>query len=109
MGRTGLLGAALAAALALGACAARDFTREGATQDQFKAEEAACRAQVDEMMRRERNIVDDRQTTLGRYDERSGRTMLPTQMAQRDDSNRSGRLMENCMKARGWTPVKKGP
>jgi hypothetical protein len=81
------------------------YTREGATDEQKRADQAQCRAQVDELMVKERAIVDDRESTIGATD-RMGRTQLPQQMAARDDRNRSSRLMENCMVARGWTARK---
>ncbi len=98
----------LAATLALAACAEPQYSRDGATDDQKRKDEALCRSQVDELMIKERAIVDDREATIGATD-RMGRTQLPQQMAARDDRNRSVRLMESCMVARGWTAKKSGP
>jgi hypothetical protein len=99
---------ALTTSFALAACTASDYSRDGATDDQKRRDQSLCKAQADELMIKERAIVDSREATIGATD-RMGRTQLPEQMAQRDDRNRSGRLMENCMTARGWTPKKSGP
>jgi hypothetical protein len=93
----------LAAVLALAACGAPQYSRDGASDDQRRRDEGLCRAQVDELMIKERNIADDRQVTLGGTDDRLGRSQLPRQMAASDDRNRSRTLMGNCMQARGWT------
>jgi hypothetical protein len=96
-----------AAALTLAACAPQ-YSREGADAAQLRRDEALCRAQVNDMMGRERAIVADRETTLGAKDQQLGRTQLPQQFRDRDDSNRSGKLMQSCMSARGWTVSKSG-
>ena len=98
----------LAAVFALAACTDPKYTRDGATDEQRRADQAQCQAQVDERMIKERAIVDDREATIGATD-RMGRTQLPQQMAARDDRNRSSRLMESCMVARGWTATKSRP
>ena len=97
-----------AGTLALAACMDPQYSREGATDDQKRQDEARCKVQVDELMIKERAIVDDREATIGATD-RMGRTQLPQQMAARDDRNRSVKLMENCMTARGWTAKKSKP
>jgi hypothetical protein len=99
---------AAAALAALASCtSAPEYSRDNASDDQRRTDEALCRAQVDSLMVKDRNIAADRQATLGGIDERHGRSQLPHDMAARDDRNRSRRLMRNCMSARGWT-VKKG-
>jgi hypothetical protein len=101
--------ALLVVLLALAACAAPSYSKNGATDDQRRKDEALCRAQVDDMMGKERGIVADRQATLGATDDRLGRTQLPQDMRARDDHNRSSKLMRSCMSARGWTVNKTGP
>jgi hypothetical protein len=93
--------------LALAACAPQ-YSREGADDAALRRDEALCRAQVNDMMGRERAIVADREATLGAKDQQLGRTQLPQQFRDRDDSNRSGKLMQSCMSARGWTVSKSG-
>ncbi|HJQ56943.1 MAG TPA: hypothetical protein VJ890_08560 [Vineibacter sp.] len=97
-----------ASALSLAACAPQ-YSRDGADDAALRRDEALCRAQVNDMMGRERAIVSDRETTLGAKDQQLGRTQLPQQFRDRDDSNRSGKLMNSCMSARGWTVSKSGP
>lgn len=97
---------ALVGGLALAACSGADYTRDGATDDQRRQDEALCRAQIQDLVAKERGIVADREATVGATDQRLGRTQLPGQMAARDDSNRSGRLMSSCMSQRGWTTKK---
>jgi hypothetical protein len=89
---------------ALASCTnAPEYSRDGASDDQRRTDEALCRAQVDSLMVKDRNIAADREATLGATDERFGRSQLPRDMAAREDRNRSRRLMQNCMSARGWT------
>ncbi|HKU94292.1 MAG TPA: hypothetical protein VJR58_03400 [Vineibacter sp.] len=97
---------ALAVGLALAACSGPDYTRDGATDDQRRQDEALCRSQIQDLVAKERGIVADREATIGATDQRLGRTQLPSQMAGRDDSNRSGRLMSSCMSQRGYTTKK---
>ena len=98
--------AVAALALLLAGCAGRDFNKEGATEDQFRNDEAACRGQVDTLTARDRNFDTDRGATLGNTDARLGTARLPTQLGQRSESNRGGKMMEACMRQRGWTPAK---
>lgn len=107
MSRSGLSSVCVLA-LALAACAPQ-YSREGADAAQLRRDEGLCRAQVNDMMGRERGIVADRDATLGETDRRLGRTQLPQQLRDRDDSNRSSKLMQACMSARGWTVTKSGP
>ncbi|MCW5749243.1 MAG: hypothetical protein KIT36_23840 [Alphaproteobacteria bacterium] len=97
----------MALSLLLAACGTPQYDREGGNDDKRRRDEALCRAQVNEMMGRERAIASDREATLGSTDQRLGRTQLPQQMRDRDDSNRSSRLMESCMSARGWKVSKR--
>ena len=94
--------AALFAACVLSACD-EGYTREGASDEQYKRDTSACRSFTGEMMTKERGINSDREATLGASDRQLGRTQLPQQMAQRSDSMRSEKLMDMCMQQRGWT------
>ena len=108
--RIALVALSVVALAALASCTsarAPEYSRDGASDDQRRTDEALCQAQVDGLMVKDRNIAADRQATLGATDERLGRSQLPRDMAARDDRNRSRTLMRNCMSARGWT-VKKG-
>lgn len=96
--------AVLATALTLGACAAKDFTKEGASEEQFVNDESLCRAQVRKMTIVQRNIDDSRQDTFRGDRERFGQTALPDAMSATAEQSRTGKLMENCMQARGWQP-----
>jgi len=97
------IGAALLAVCLLSACGP-DYVRENANDDQYKRDIASCNAFVGEMMSKERGINMDREATVGATDARLGRPRLPQQMAQRSDTLRSDKLMDMCMKQRGWTP-----
>lgn len=97
--------AALAlAALLLGACAAQDFTKEGANEEQFVRDEQLCRAQVRRMTVSQRVVDDSRRDTHRTDQARTGQSTLPDMMATQGEQRSSARLMENCMVARGWTP-----
>jgi hypothetical protein len=93
-----------AAAFAVVGCAATDFTKEGASQEQFARDELLCRGQVSKMTAVQRNIEDSRQDTFRGDQERFGQTALPDTMSAMGDKRRTGKLMENCMQARGWQP-----
>ncbi len=94
----------LAAALVLAGCAAKDFTKEGASETQFLDDESLCRSQVRKMTATQRDIDDSRQDTFRADQQRFGQTVLPDTMAAMGDKNRTAKLMENCMQARGWQP-----
>jgi hypothetical protein len=85
-------------------CVSNDYVvKEGESGPKFTQDEAQCRVQVNEMMKANRNIEDDRQGTMRNVADDQGQTALPTQMANTADNNRSNRLMSNCMTSRGWT------
>ena len=100
--RTVLATVAIVAGLA--GCAARDFTKEGASEQEFVRDESLCRAQINRMATHQRVIDDSRRDTYRSDQARTGQTALPDAMAVQGDSARTGRLMESCMTARGWTP-----
>jgi hypothetical protein len=109
-GARGSAGVVLGLFIALAACAdGPRYSRDGASDDQRRKDEAQCQAKVNEYMERERRIDADRETTLGATDQRTGRYQLPQQMSAREDSNRSNRLMDNCMSSLGWTARKSFP
>jgi hypothetical protein len=92
----------LCAGLWLAACAGQDYVRDGGSDDQRRKDEALCKSEVEGSMVKERRIADDRDATLGVTDQRRGRSQLPQQMSASDDRNRSNKLMDDCMSARGW-------
>ena len=96
--------AGLAAGAGLAGCAARDFSKEGASEQEFVRDESLCRAQVSRMAAHQRVIDDSRRDTYRSDQTRTGQNALPDTMAVQGDSARTGRLMESCMTARGWTP-----
>jgi hypothetical protein len=100
----GLSLAHLAALLVLQGCASAEFTKEGASEEQFVRDEQLCRSQVRRMLATERDIDDSRRDVFRSDAARTGQTTLPDIMANSGDSRRSNRLMENCMTARGWSP-----
>lgn len=95
---------ALAMTAVLAGCAARDFTKEGAGEQEFVRDESLCRAQVSRMAAHQR-VIDDSRRDAHRADQaRTGQSALPDTMAAQGEGARTGRLMESCMTARGWTP-----
>ena len=98
------IAAALAAALLLAACGSPDYTKEGASEEQFVRDESLCRAQVRRMTANQRNVDDSRRDVFRGDQERTGQHALPDLMATQGDQRNSTRLMESCMTARGWTP-----
>ncbi len=94
-------------AVLLGACEDHDYVRPNTTQEQFKKDLAACQRQVDVVTARDRNIDSDINSTLGAQSRSmtQGNTQLRQQMDSRQSENRSDRLMENCMSARGYAPA----
>jgi hypothetical protein len=99
-----LLLVAAVAALSLSGCAASDFTKEGASEQEFVRDEQLCRAQVNRMAAHQRVVDDSRRDTFRTDQARTGQSALPEAMASQGDIARKSRLMESCMTARGWTP-----
>jgi hypothetical protein len=95
---------AVAALLALGACAPRDYNRDGASPEQQANDEQLCRQQVRKMVATERNVEDSRRDTFRSEQARYGQTALPDTMASQGSVARENRLMESCMSARGYAP-----
>ena len=54
------------AAAAMSACAPKDFSKDGATAEQFTRDESVCRSQVRAQSQQERNIDDQRRATCDR-------------------------------------------
>ena len=94
----------LAAIAALGACAAKDYTREGTTQDQFDRDLEQCRRAIDAQTARDRAITTDRQSTVGATDQRLGNTQLRDQMDYRSETRRREVLTQECLTAKGYQP-----
>lgn len=92
------------AVVLLAGCAETEFTRANTTEEQARRDEAACRRAVNTQLQRDRNIDSDIATTVGAQSQqvRPGDTLTRQQMASRGDQVRSQRLMENCMRARGY-------
>jgi len=88
-------------------CASNDYVvKDGQSGERFTQDERQCRAQVNEMMKADRNIEDDRSGTIRNVADDQGQTALPAQMAATADRNRSNRFMSSCMQSRGWTAKK---
>ena len=96
--------AIVAAALMLGACAAQDFTKEGASEEQFVRDEQLCQAQVRRMTVNQRNVDESRRDVHRTDQARTGQSALPDMMSTQGERRSTGRLMEQCMVARGWSP-----
>lgn len=99
---------AILAMLAIGllaGCAETEFSRANTTPEQARRDEAACRRAVNTQLQRDRNIDSDISTTVGTQSQqvRPNDTLTRQQMSSRGDEVRSERLMENCMRARGYS------
>ncbi len=97
------------AAAATSACAPKDFSKDGATSEQFGQDESQCRSQVRAMAQQERNIDDQRRATFSAERERYGQQGLYSDMANQGYKFNFERSMANCMEARGWAPKQNGP
>jgi hypothetical protein len=93
----------LLAALALAACAgvSADFVKEGATKDEIRADNAACRAETEALVGRESDITHDIRVGSSRTSADSTRLLETT----RDSAveRRYDRIFATCMKARGYS------
>jgi uncharacterized lipoprotein YajG len=96
---------AVVAVVLLAGCAETDFTRANTPEEQQRRDAAACRRAVSAQIDRDRNIDRDISTTVGTQSQqvRPGDTQTRQQMSSRGDTVRSERLMENCMRSRGYS------
>lgn len=95
--------AALALLLAVTACSgvSADFTKPGATKEQVRADNAACRAEADRQVGREADISRDIRGT-GRRGASDQRQLLE-QTRELGTAERYDRIFAACMSARGYT------
>ncbi|MGE0154532.1 MAG: lipoprotein [Reyranellaceae bacterium] len=102
---------AAVAVVLLAGCADTEFSRANTTPEQAGRDEAACRRAVNAQLQRDRNIDTDISTTVGAQSQqvRPGSTLSRQQMAARGDEVRAERLMEDCMRARGYSPAGQAP
>ena len=92
------------AALAVSACAPKNFSMAGKDADQMTKDEAQCRAQVRATADRERNIEDQRRSVFSGERERYGQQDLYVTMDNQGYKNNVERMTARCMEARGWAP-----
>ena len=95
----GLFGAALALAACAGVSA--DFVKEGATREQVRADNAACRSETEARFGREDNITHD--IRAGRSSNVSSPTRLVRQTRDVGARERYERNFAFCMSARGYS------
>ncbi len=91
----------LLGALALTACDSADFVKPGATKEQIRADNAACRAEADAQAGREADISRDIRGT-GRRGPSDQRQLLE-QTRELGAAERYDRIFAACMSARGYT------
>ena len=93
----------LLGALALTACAgvSADFVKAGATKQQVRADNAACRTETEARVGRDSDITHDIRVGSSRGSEDSSRLLRLT----RDSGveRRYDRIFAVCMKARGYS------
>lgn len=102
---------AVLATMLLAGCAETEFSRANTTEDQVRRDTALCRRQVNTQVQRDRNIDSDIATTVGTQSQqvRPGDLQTRQQMADRGAAVRSERLMESCMRARGYGSAGEAP
>ncbi|MDF3073993.1 MAG: hypothetical protein K0S54_1660 [Alphaproteobacteria bacterium] len=95
---------AVVAVVLLAGCAETDFSRANTPEEQQRRDAAACRRAVSAQIDRDRKIDNDISTTVGNQAQqvRPGDTQTRQQISTRGDSVRSERLMESCMRGRGY-------
>ena len=93
----------LSAMLALAACAgvSADFVKEGATQEQVRADNAACRGETEARVGRDSDITHD--IRLGGLRGSADSTRLLEQTRDAGVERRYERIFANCMKSRGYS------
>jgi len=91
-------------ALAVAACAPKNFAMEGKDAEQMSKDESQCRAQVRATAQNERNIEDQRRSVFAGERERFGQQDLYTTMDNQGYKNNVERMTARCMEARGWAP-----
>lgn len=106
MSANGLHFGLLAAALAVAACAgvSADFVREGATREQVRANNAACRADTEARFGREADITHDIRAGSSRTS--SDSSALLRQTRDSGVERRYDRNFNACMRARGYSREK---
>lgn len=91
---------------ALAACAGTGaaWVKEGASEDQVRADQAACRAQAEGAIGRSESFTRDirSSTSGGREDTRS----IVTESRDRDTARSYERILDRCMAARGYVHPK---
>lgn len=93
----------LLAALGVAACAgvSADFVKEGATQEQVRADNAACRGETEARVGRDSDITHDIRIGNSRNTQDSSRLLQQTRDAGTE--RRYDRIFAACMKARGYS------
>ena len=93
----------LPAILVLAACSgvSADFVKEGATKEQIRADNAACRSETEARVGRDSDITHDIRVGDSRGAADSTRLFERTRDAGVE--RRYERIFANCMKARGYS------
>lgn len=81
-----------------------DFTKAGATKEQLRADNAACRTEADAQTGHDADITHDIRS--GDTRDRSGTSQLLRQTRDAGVERRYDRIFATCMKARGYTQKK---
>ena len=96
---------ALLLGLALAACEgpAQPYTKSGANPAQTERDVADCRSRVNAFLAKDRGIDADRQATVGATGGGPGPVATRRQLEAGSDERRNGRLMRDCMQAKGYS------
>jgi hypothetical protein len=103
MRKNGLHFGLLVGALGLAACAgiSADFTKQGVTKEQVRADNAACRAETEAQVGRDSDITHDIRVGDTRGSQDSSQLFRQTRDA--GVARRYDRIFASCMKARGYS------
>jgi hypothetical protein len=93
-------------ALALAACdspGGTPYAKSGADAEQTRRDVADCRGRVNAYLAKDHGIDEDRSATIPGSGRPSGPTNIRRDMDSGSDGRRSGRLMNDCMQAKGYS------
>ena len=93
----------LPAVLVVAACAgvSADFVKEGASEEQIRADNAVCRSETEARVGRDSDIIHD--IRVGSSRSGSDPTRLLERTRDAGVERRYDRIFANCMKARGYS------
>jgi hypothetical protein len=100
-----LLPAIAGLALVLSACDGPNapYAKSGADAEQTRRDHADCRSRVNAFLAKDHGIDEDRRASIPGDGRPTGPSNIRRDMDSGSDSRRSGRLMNDCMQAKGYS------